>query len=725
MLPEHKHAIMPLPSRNLQRQIRRAARTVAALGLMLWISACGGDEPPTSGGTGTTDPNPPGSSTGNLLSDFFVENFDAFEVAAAKLINEDSRYLLQQADDGWYSDKNSNSTFDSGIDVVLASNPLRHAGIQYAHAASLTGQGAIVAVSDSGYLTSHEAIADQILLAGDGLSISNHGTFVSSVIAGDSETMIGVAPGASLIIGMFDSLDQLTQTAQFATDFEAVALNNSWGYVGAHADFESYSAVFGSDSGQGYLNAVKTYSENGVVLFAVSNDYYQDQIGLMAGLPILENEVLQGWLAVVNGVPRMVDGDIVSADRVSGACLEAAAWCLAADGSWTGALANSNTSYSFGTGTSFATPTVSGALALLTEAFPNLSPHDLRLRLLASADNTFDGFVKSGSVELVAGFSHDISDDWGHGFLDVKAALEPIGTVQTTLSDGSVHPVSEPLILASSLTGRAVFEAMNEIDIVAEDRLSGSFMVSASTLLGQPAPKPLMGNGASEGCCSIGQLFDGSVSIPVPFNEGEVSLLVPTSDIVGFGSSALVFSDAFEAPMGDVRLSFGFGTERTGLIPSFYGGEGSQVSAVAGTYNLHLDQELSLSMGFALGSAKSSQGAELNSEALLDARSLSLSQVGVFSDLDRLSIQISAPFAAVHGQTKFSLPIAKHENGFEYQDVEMDLRAAFREYRVGLDYTLPLSDIATMDFGIVHAFNRGNVEGESGTGIAFEISAVF
>ena len=76
-------------------------------------------------------------------------------------------------------------------------------------------------------------------------------------------------------------------------------------------------------------------------------------------------------------------------------------------------------------GTSFAAPQVSGAIALLAQAFPNDTPQTWRDRLLASADNSmctpFDGYVTFSN-----GVKHGYNHEFGHGVIDIKSALEEI-----------------------------------------------------------------------------------------------------------------------------------------------------------------------------------------------------------------------------------------------------------------------------------------------------------
>ena len=77
------------------------------------------------------------------------------------------------------------------------------------------------------------------------------------------------------------------------------------------------------------------------------------------------------------------------------------------------------------TGTSFAAPQVSGAVALLQAHFPNHSPEALADRLLASANNVI-GFTQTGTVTFGNGVVHGYSNEAGHGILDIYAALQPI-----------------------------------------------------------------------------------------------------------------------------------------------------------------------------------------------------------------------------------------------------------------------------------------------------------
>lgn len=279
-----------------------------ALVLPLALAACGGG----GGGDNTVTT----ASTGIALLDlFYVQSFDAFEAAASALVDNDPRYLLQRT--SWFN--------TSAPSTIYNTYPLLSSGVHYAHAVGLTGAGAILSIVDDGFRQDHEVFAGKSITAQMGLAVQEHGTLVASVAAGSSSTMIGVAPGAGLVLGTYTSLPALTAATEQAATRGAVAQNNSWGFVNTPVNTMSYGAVFGSTDGQAYLSALRSYAREGVVIFAAENTAAATTAGLMPALPALEPGLEAGWLAVINGDADLVGDDIVAARRLSSGCLEAAA----------------------------------------------------------------------------------------------------------------------------------------------------------------------------------------------------------------------------------------------------------------------------------------------------------------------------------------------------------------------------------------------------------------
>lgn len=709
-----------------KRVTRKTHKLPALILLPAILAACGGEEPDfwATGGSGTI--SLPFTSSETLLASF-LDSLDTVRGAANRLITQDDRYLLQEAPDGFYIDENGNGRFDRNDVSLDNASPLQHAGVHYAHAAGLTGAGEVIAISDSGFRTSHEAFAGKSVTTGSGIFLDDHGTSVASIAAGNSADMIGVAPGADLILGSFNTNAQLTATANAARVAGAVALNNSWGINGFDANTTNYNAYFGTTSGNTYLNALRDYAQaDGIVIFAVDNDMSITNIGLFAGLPLLVSGIEESWLAVVNGVPVMTNDDIVSAQRISGACLEAAAWCIAADGSWTGATSDTNSSYAFDTGTSFSSPTVAGALALLAEAFPTMTHQELRIRLLASADNSFSGFVSAGSVELVDGFNHDYSTEWGHGFLNVAAALLPIGQPIVTTGSGAVLTMDDPMIVSGGASGDAVSRALNDVQVVSRDALSAPFAVRAASLVGQRSVAPLFSKRDifnfedAPGINRSGAAFFGSGrDMNFEVSDASYSLALYQDGAADSESFGVGLSRVYSFDGAALEVSAAFGNDTAGLLSDWNGG--TDTSIFSAGMALSADISPLSAITFEAGIASGRENSELGQSAnvLMSAASLSIARRNALVRDDNFNISLSLPAAVTTGSTSISLPVFSADGGITQRSVPISLVPDQREVRLSVSYDRPVSRNGTMGITLAHAENRGNIAGHSETGIMF------
>ena len=345
-----------------QPKLRQRSALALSLPFLALASGCGGggDDDGTSGFFGLS---PDRGGSGTFGAYFMSALTDEWRQAAASLRDNAARYRIQ---DG---------TFTVNGTRVFA-NPLHSSRMDYAHAVGLTGEGQVIAVVDSGFRRTHEALAGKSTSVTGNPATDDHGTMVASVAAGNAAGMVGVAPVADLALGSYDTYATLTAAANDARRRGAVAQNNSWGFVGTPVGETSFDDVFGNTAGAAWLSALEAYAQNGVVVFAVSNDTQASTAGLMEALPALRPDLESAWIAVGNAIPVFDDGGVsAAARRESARCLEAARWCMVADGYWVAATASSDTSYGHGTGSSFAAPQVAGALALLAEAFPDLTPH--------------------------------------------------------------------------------------------------------------------------------------------------------------------------------------------------------------------------------------------------------------------------------------------------------------------------------------------------------------
>ena len=721
-----------------RRPFRAVRSFLVACALALLLAGC--QQSGESGDTGAgaaregTDLWPGQTAT---LSDLealgrsFVTSFDAFEAAAERLRTQEPRYRLQR--NRWQFSSGSTS-YDS--------YPLASARVEYAHAAGLTGAGQLVSVVDSGFRTSHEVFAGRELSFPVGLPVDDHGTAVASILAGSSATMIGVAPGARLALGSFESSASRAAATREALRLGAVAQNNSWGFE-ISVSQSSYNAVF--SNGSDYLDALRDYAAHGVVVFAVSNDTSRSRSSLMEALPALRPELEPGWLAVANAVPSFDATRVTSARLVSAGCLDAARWCLVADGGWIAARAGSNAAYGFDTGSSFAAPQVAGALALLAEAFPDLTPHQLRLRLLASADNGF--FTHDGAVELAPGFFHGYSRQYGHGFLDLRAALLPIGTPVVPAVGGGSTVAGEPLVLAGAATGDAVVRALADRDVLVLDGLGAGFRMGAEALVARPVPEPIVRGrlAAVARAASAHEPLTARSSadmvehLPVtrlPVSQPEeavgIDVLLPAEDgpgaTYGFG-----LHGRLEAPGGALRVGahvLGGAGGATGL--SRLGDDSVQQGT---TYSAVLDIEARAALAgdaavtaFAQVGLSDGQDADAftaSSATRFSSVGLDLTVDGAFRSGDRLSLGLSLPTAVTSGSARLTLPVARTARGIVFAPVSVDLSPSDRELRLSASYATPLAGGWSLVAEGVHAVNRGHVRGATDTGAVLGLRIAF
>ena len=248
---------------------RRNASLLLSLSSLALLAACGGGDGSDPVDTSyLIDPSPGGS--GSLGSYYMATITDEWRTAAFNIRTNLTRYRLQSGNIATLGNAFSNPLFSSRVD--------------YAHAVGLTGAGKVIAIVDAGFRTTHEVFSGKVNTSTGGPGVDDHGTMVASIAAGSSSTMVGVAPRANLIFSSWDFND-LTAAANAAAARGAVAQNNSWGFTDVYANSTGYNDIFGNIVGQTWLTALKNYADDGVVIFAISNDENATLAGLMEALP--------------------------------------------------------------------------------------------------------------------------------------------------------------------------------------------------------------------------------------------------------------------------------------------------------------------------------------------------------------------------------------------------------------------------------------------------------
>jgi subtilase-type serine protease len=433
-----------------------------------------------------------------------------------------------------FRNANGNCTYvgcaSSGALATGQSQAFALHNLHTALSSGLTGAGKIVAIVDSGFRTTHQEFAGKTIHQSGAVPITAHGTHVASLATGvqDGRGMHGVAPGADLHLtainptgGSTLDLANVTTGTLHAASLGAVAQNNSWGFNVSAAALQSHLQAnpgrtvaeglnamignYGSSSWQAYLDALDSFQSGGVVVWALSNDNAMTSGDVMAALPYFDPRLQGAWVAAANGYFEVDgSGSITRAIRLSAACGLAASFCIAGDGTTTAANATSDTGYSAGTGTSYVAPQIAGTVALLAQAFPDLTPEEWTKRLLASADNSWFaplGVAVSGTVDYGNGVTHAYSGEWGHGVLDIAAALSPIGSVSVLSGDHVVTServgLSDSVVATPNSFGDGLQTALVGSDIAVFDALNRGYAVEGSALVAAQTTSMLPGLVAS------------------------------------------------------------------------------------------------------------------------------------------------------------------------------------------------------------------------------------
>lgn len=304
-----------------------------------------------------------------------------------------------------------------------------------AHAAGLTGAGIRIGIVDSGVNRKHPALANRVVAnltyisaSGNNLAVDDvvgHGTAVAQAAAGRpfGTWPGGIAPGAEIVSARIIS----DKPPKDDGSGQGNEVSGPLGLAGIHRDLISHGVRIMNNSWGGlyWTNPNATVGiaseyrpfirdNDGLVVFSTGNSGFADPSD-MAALPSQPGpegsrpaaDLERGWIAV-----GALDGDDPTRlAEYSNACGIAMAYCMVAPGTVvvTGTDdAPDAPKYWRWSGTSLAAPLVSGAAALVWEAFPYFDNDAVRQTLLGTATD-----LGAPGVDAV----------FGHGALDVGKAV--------------------------------------------------------------------------------------------------------------------------------------------------------------------------------------------------------------------------------------------------------------------------------------------------------------
>lgn len=342
----------------------------------------------------------------------------------------------------------------------------------YAFAYGIKGSGVSVAVLDTGIDLTHTDLVGSIstdstsVIGGsvDELPSQTHGTRVAGMIAADENGMgmMGIAPESEIIAIKMSDDGSVGDQAQAdaiaaAVNANAAIINISYGLGG----FENLDLAGAIDQGvvsETLLTAYQTAIDaDTLIVMAAGNASgpSPEWDAKIAGYGFSQGQILAVGAYDIN------TGLIAGFSHRAG---DARNFYLVAPGSDLITTDNDGSSGYTGPidGTSFASPLVAGAAALVKSAAPFLTAPDIAAILLTSADDK-----GAPGVDAV----------YGHGLLNVEAALTPQG-----------HVVTPTGATASSLNGVSLAGTSAGNGPLAASLASSSALGSAMVLDGFARP---------------------------------------------------------------------------------------------------------------------------------------------------------------------------------------------------------------------------------------------
>ena len=429
--------------------------------------------------------------------------------------------------------------------------------------AGRTGQGVTIAVVDTGIDEDSPEFAGRLSplskdIAGSRplTGVDDHGTNVAMVAAAarNNAGVLGVAFDATIMALRSDRVGSCETASpgdeESGCRFEDSAIARAIDYASSNGARVINLSLGGEGVSQGVLSAVSAAANRGsIIVVAAGNEGLAQPESFAAGI----GQAGGGAVIVVGSVDA--DGSMSSFSNKAGpqnqhymAALGSRICCEYRDGQLYADAEGQ--SYLF-SGTSFSAPQVSGAAALLAQAFPNLTGRQIADILLRSALD-----VGESGVDTV----------FGHGILDINRAFQPLGT--TSLAGGSTAiPLGDGTGAGSAAMGDAL--AGTSLPAIVLDEYDRAFEADLAGTLRGAAPADRLGRavGTSQRQVSFGSR-QTSLSFSID-DQGRLSQLRLDGD--GADKARVLAARIATQVAPDLRLGFAYAQSAHGLVAQLQG----------------------------------------------------------------------------------------------------------------------------------------------------------
>lgn len=665
------------------------------------------------------------------------------------------------------------------------STVLTAGGVPIAWSRGFTGKGSIIAIVDQGFDLTHKDFAGKILASknfydpGSAVTWGYHGTLMAGIAAGAKNAdalnpngigTVGVAYDAKLLFAQVGSGQNSTSVSfsaikssiDWASANGATVINLSLGsnfdttFVkgvtqlspGVYKTAPGYNSIYGFS--QSDVQAFAVGTNRGSIIVAAAGNGPAATNG--AGLPY--SQFPGAFATQVDSTGKLVLGGrmiIVGASDATGTVLapfsnKAGSICnnivgttcndpyLVKDfyvvapgmqvyGSTANQLNLGKDGSTAVTGTSPATAYVSGGIALMKQAWPQLRPEQLVALVLNTAKPMGD------------------SNIYGHGMVDFDAATRPMGAV--VLANKEILNGSGPQGKTVSLVGTGVVSGgsasfgtssvLQNTQVV--DTIGRNYTVNLAQA--QNSVNLMSYQYGSPWMAMAGANYKQFIT-PV----GKDSLLTIMSSDTGAATQ-------YEWKQSDnTRLSLEMGTlnERNGFLGTQGGGAmafgGSSTTWVGAGINYRFAEKTSVIGNYTMGITRTSNVTDsmvqLDRAIISDAWKLGIAQERTFIDMGKLKdtitlavaqpVQVRSGYATVSGVTGYTYtdnndgtsaanPITSRER--------VNLAPGVREMDLVLGYTISRSNTASVGISYVRQFNAGGQAGLQSNGVALMARSVF
>ena len=668
------------------------------------------------------------------------------------------------------------------------STVLKAGGVTNAWARGITGKGAIIAVLDNGFDLTHTDFAGKVIASknfnntvadknpGNPTAITwgHHGTMMAGIAAAanNGAGTVGVAPDARLLLGqvgqggtstgvqmsaVLKGIDWASQAGahvinlSLGSSFDATFVKNT--IMNADGTWKA-PANYGSLYGTSYSNVLgmKVGTDRGSIIVASSGNqglaYAQMPAAYATQVDASGKLLMSGRMIIVGATDST--GTVIApfSNRAGHICTNMGAtacndpyqvkdFFVVAPGMQVyGSVANQqglkdstgklNTSGSIAVqGTSPAAAYVSGGIALMKQAWPQLRPEQLVAVTLKTARD-----LGAKGVDAV----------YGHGMVDFDAATKPMGTL--VLANNTKLTGSGPQGKTLQLQGTGVVT-------------SGAVSLGTSSVLQNTQAVDTIGrNYTVDLAKAVGFNNAMSYQYGTPWmalagaNYRQLATPVGRDGVMTFMSSDNGTASQYEWQYSDsTRLKFEVGAlqERNGFLGTQGGGAlafGNSATVWSGFgFDQRVAGNTSIIGNYTMGVTRTSNVADsmvqLGSAVIADSWKLGVAQSNMLFEgktKDTLSLAVATPVAVRKGSATVT-----GVTGYTYTDnadgttdanpitqsERVSLAPRVREMNLVLGYTVASGNASTVGVNLVKQFNAGGQAGVSGYGVSLMARSVF